>query len=103
MKKISKKFKKLHWLLLCSPLFLFAGGDNVLKKMATAANEQITEAGSSVASVLNTIILVLGILWIIFLALTAFFNIEAIKNHLKSILIASVILGVCFGLSGAAM
>ncbi|PSM51258.1 putative membrane protein [Campylobacter blaseri] len=103
MKKISKNLKKIYWLLVCSPVFLFGAGDNVLKKMATAANEQITEAGSSVASVLNTVILVLGVLWIIFLALVAFFNIEAAKNHAKSILIASIILGICYGLTAAAM
>ncbi|MCI6641475.1 MULTISPECIES: hypothetical protein [Campylobacter] len=104
MKNLIKNFKKFYYFLIFAPALMFGeSGTNVLKTIANSANQQITEAGGSVASVMNTIIVVLGILWIIFLALTAFFNIEAIKNHLKSILIASIILGICYGLTAAAM
>ncbi|QPH94907.1 hypothetical protein [Campylobacter concisus] len=105
MKKILSKAKKLFYLAMCSPLFLFGsgGGQNVLKTLEQNTNTQITEAGSSVASVLNTIILVIGILWIIVLMLTALFNVEQIKQHIRFVLIASIILGVCYGLTASAM
>lgn len=84
MKKISKNLKKLYWLLACSPVFLFG-------------------AGGSFASVLNTIVLVIGILWIIVLMLGALFNVQAIQNHVKFVIIASIVLGVTYGLTAAAM
>lgn len=96
--------KKLYWLLVCSPAFLFsADGGNILKTITTSANDQITEAGTSLASIINTVSIVFGVLWIIILLLTAFFNIEALKNHAKSIFGALVIIGIVYGLSAAAM
>ncbi|MGG7074235.1 hypothetical protein U5B43_08290 [Campylobacter sp. 9BO] len=104
MQKISSKAKRLFYFLICSPFYLFgAGGQNVLKTLERNVNEQITQAGSSIASVLNTTIIVIGILWVIVLALGALFNVEAIKNHIKFIIIASIILGVCYGLTAVAM
>ena len=105
MQKNLSRAKKLFSLLAFSPLFLFGagGGQNVLKTLEQNVNTQITEAGTSIASVLNTTILVIGILWIIVLMLTALFNVEAIKNHIKFVIIASIILGVCYGLTAAAM
>ena len=104
MKKILSKAKKLFYIAMCSPLFLFGsgGGQNVLKTLEQNVNTQVTEAGSSLASVLNTIILVIGILWIIVLMLTALFNVEQIKQHIRFVIIASIILGVCYGLTAAA-
>ncbi|WP_320153889.1 hypothetical protein [Campylobacter corcagiensis] len=94
--------------LICSPVFLFSapaggGGTNILKTLTTSANEQITEAGSSLASIINTVSIVFGVLWIIILLLTAFFNVEALKNHAKLIFGALVIIGIVYGLSAAAM
>lgn len=105
MKKILSKAKKLFYIAMCSPLFLFGsgGGQNVLKTLEQNVNTQVTEAGNSLASVLNTIILVIGILWIIVLMLTALFNVEQIKQHIRFVIIASIILGVCYGLTAAAM
>ena len=105
MKKILSKAKKLFYIAMCSPLFLFGsgGGQNVLKTLEQNVNTQVTEAGSSLASVLNTIILVIGILWIIVLMLTALFNVEQIKQHIRFVIIASIILGVCYGLTASAM
>ncbi|MBK3498177.1 hypothetical protein JJB27_03680 [Campylobacter fetus subsp. venerealis] len=102
---MSKHIKKLYWLLVCSPAFLFGagGGSNVLKTLTTSANQQITEAGNSLASIVNTVSIVFGVLWIIIMLLTAFFNIEAIKNHAKLIFGALVIIGIVYGLSAAAM
>ena len=80
-----KIFKKLYWFLVCSPVLLFSAptggsGTNILKTITTSANEQITEAGSSLASIVNTVSIVLGVIWIIIMLLNAFFNIEAKKN-----------------------
>ena len=92
MKKILSKAKKLFYIAMCSPLFLFGsgGGQNVLKTLEQNVNTQVTEAGSSLASVLNTIILVIGILWIIVLMLTALFNVEQIKQHIRFVIIAAM-------------
>lgn len=103
-----KIIKKLYWFLVCSPVLLFSAptggsGTNILKTITTSANEQITEAGSSVASMINTVSIVFGVLWIIIMLLTAFFNIEAIKNHAKFVFGALVIIGIVYGLSAAAM
>lgn len=108
MKKISKTLKKFYWFLVFSPAFLFGapaggGSTNVLKTITTSANEQITEAGSSLASIVNTISIVFGVLWLIIMLLTAFFNIEALKNHAKWIFGALVIIGIVYGLSAKAM
>ncbi|QKF65196.1 putative membrane protein [Campylobacter corcagiensis] len=103
-----KIIKRLYLFLICSPVFLFSapaggGGTNILKTLTTSANEQITEAGSSLASIINTVSIVFGVLWIIILLLTAFFNVEALKNHAKLIFGALVIIGIVYGLSAAAM
>ena len=104
MQKISSKAKRLFYFLICSPFYLFgAGGQNVLKTLEQNVNQQITEAGGSFASVLNTIVLVIGILWIIVLMLGALFNVQAIQNHVKFVIIASIVLGVTYGLTAAAM
>lgn len=109
MKKISKTLKKFYWFLICSPAFLFSapagggGSTNILKTITTSANDQIREAGNSVASIINTISIVFGVLWLVVMLLTAFFNIEALKNHAKWIFGALVIIGIIYGLSAKAM
>ncbi|HDX6309290.1 TPA: hypothetical protein RQJ16_001784 [Campylobacter fetus subsp. venerealis] len=105
MKKILKNLKRFYWFLTCSPAFLFgAGGStNILKTLTTSANEQITEAGSSLASITNTVAIVFGVLWIIVMLLGLFFNMEAIKNHSKLLFGALVIIGIVYGLSAKAM
>lgn len=105
MKKILKNLKRFYWFLTCSPIFLFGagGGTNILKTFTTSANEQLTESGSSLASIINTVAIVFGVLWVIIMLLVAFFNIEAIKNHAKLIFGALVIIGIVYGLSAKAM
>ena len=66
MREVSKKAKSIFYFLMFLPFHLFgAGGQNVLKTLETKANEQITEAGSSAASVINTVITVFGIIWVV--------------------------------------
>ncbi|EOI3079836.1 hypothetical protein ACMHNH_001613 [Campylobacter coli] len=97
-------FQKILTLILISPIFLFsADGGNIASKLANSVNQQITEAGSSVASIINTISIVMGVIWITVMLLMAFINMEAIKNHAKLLFGAVVIIGIVYGLSSASM
>lgn len=54
-----KKIKKiLSLIFITTPLFLFAKGGNVLSTL----EQDINEAGSSVASIIQTFTMVIGIL-----------------------------------------
>ncbi|AJK83790.1 hypothetical protein ACE66E_001706 [Campylobacter jejuni] len=97
-------FQKILTLILISPIFLFgADGGNIASKLANSVNQQITEAGSSVASIINTISIVMGVIWITVMLLMTFINMEAIKNHAKLLFGAVVIIGIIYGLSSASM
>ncbi len=99
-----KYFSKNLTLILISPIFLFgADGGNIASKLANSVNQQITEAGSSVASIINTISIVMGVIWITVMLLMTFINMEAIKNHAKLLFGAVVIIGIIYGLSSASM
>lgn len=104
MREVSKKAKSIFYFLMFLPFHLFgAGGQNVLKTLETKANEQVTEAGSSAASVINTVITVFGIIWVVVFLTIMFVNIEALKNNIKLLLGIAIILGIAYGLSAAAM
>lgn len=104
MKDFSKKIKKLLFFISCCPFLLFgAGGTNIASTIATNANTQIAEAGKSVASVINTMAIVMGVLWIIVMLFMLFFNMEGIKQHAKMLFGALVVIGIIFGLSAASM
>ena len=104
MREVSKKAKGIFYFLMFLPFHLFgAGGQNVLKTLETKANEQITEAGSSAASVITTVITVFGIIWVVVFLTIMFVNIEALKNNIKLLLGIAIILGIAYGLSAAAM
>lgn len=100
-----KRFFQKIWLaFLLAPVFLFgAKGGNVMSNLVDGFNDQVTEAGSGIASGINTFATVMGVLWIIIMLLMAFFNVEAIKNHAKSLIGALIIIGIVYGLSAAAM
>lgn len=96
--------KKFLSLIFFFPFTLFgANGGNIAAKLAEQVNQQVTETGSSVASIVNNVAIVMGVLWIVIMLLMAFFNIEAIKNHSKMLFGALVIIGVVYGLSASAM
>ncbi|MBZ7963318.1 hypothetical protein H2274_07110 [Campylobacter sp. W0049] len=104
MKKNLKNFLTLILAVITTPLYLFgADGGNIASKLATSVNQQVTEVGSSVASIVNTISIVMGVIWIVIMLLMAFFNMEGIKNHAKLLFGALVIIGVVYGLSKAGM
>lgn len=97
-------FQKILTLILVSPMFLFgADGGNIASKLANSVNKQVTDVGSSLSSIVNTIAIVMGVIWIVIMLLMAFFNMEGIKNHAKLLFGALVIIGVVYGLSAAGM
>ncbi|EIP0989603.1 hypothetical protein LRQ94_001696 [Campylobacter coli] len=97
-------FQKILTLILISPMFLFAAdGGNIASKLANSVNQQVTDVGSSLSSIVNTIAIVMGVIWIVIMLLMAFFNMEGIKNHAKLLFGALVIIGVVYGLSAAGM
>lgn len=99
MKKISKIFS----LLGVATTSLFAAGNNIADKLATSVNEQINDVGTSVASIVNTISIVMGVIWIVIMLLMAFFAMEQIKQNAKLLFGALVIIGAVYGLSSAMM
>ncbi|EJS9938070.1 hypothetical protein NV164_001660 [Campylobacter coli] len=97
-------FQKILTLILISPMFLFGvDGGNIASKLANSVNQQVTDVGSSLSSIVNTIAIVMGVIWIVIMLLMAFFNMEGIKNHAKLLFGALVIIGVVYGLSAAGM
>ncbi|EAH6507378.1 hypothetical protein D3T17_06155 [Campylobacter coli] len=97
-------FQKILTLILISPMFLFgADGGNIASKLANSVNQQVTDVGSSLSGIVNTIAIVMGVIWIVIMLLMAFFNMEGIKNHAKLLFGALVIIGVVYGLSAAGM
>ncbi|ARR02077.1 putative membrane protein [Campylobacter vicugnae] len=98
-----KKFSKIFSLLGVASTSLFANNNNISNKLATSINEQITNVGSDLASVVNTASIVMGVIWIIVMLLMAFFNMEQIKQNAKLLFGALVIIGVIYGLSSAMM
>lgn len=97
-----KKFFLLLTLFLTGS-FAAGGGDNIAKKLSDAANTQITEVGKSVASIVNTISITFGGLWIVIMLLIAYFNIEAFKNNAKLLFGALAIIGIVYALSSSMM
>lgn len=105
MKNILSKIKFFLFLTLLLPSLSFAAGDsgNIASKLAGEAKTQIETAGSAVATIINTISVVMGAIWLIALLLMAFFAMEQIKQHAKFIFGAIVIIGIVYGLSKAYM
>ncbi|WP_273212098.1 hypothetical protein [Helicobacter rodentium] len=97
-------FQKIWLAFLLAPAFLFAAkGGNIVDNLVGGFNDQVTDTGSGIASGINTFATVMGVIWIIIMLLMAFFNIEAIKNHAKSLIGAIIIIGIVYGLSAAIM
>ncbi|HDV6579270.1 TPA: hypothetical protein RJS70_001580 [Campylobacter lari] len=104
MKNLQRNLSKFLTLILFAPFYLFgADGGNIASKLSNSVNQQITEVGSSVASIINTIAIVMGVVWITIMLLMAFFNMEGIKNHAKLLFGALVLIGVIYGISAAGM
>ncbi len=92
--------KLFSFLLVFLPLYLFAKGGNVLSSLEQDVNTQITEAGSSIASMIQTFTMVVGVLWFIVMCIIAYLNMEMIKQHAKSLFGAGILIGVIYGLAG---
>lgn len=98
-----KKLKNLKFLLLALSTQAFCAGGNIADKLANSVNTEVTNAGKSIASMLNTGSIVFGILWIIVMLFMIFFNMEALKNNMKLLIGAVIIIGIIYGLSAASM
>lgn len=94
-----KKIKEL-WFLLCVvlPLNLLAKGGNILSQLETNVNTQVTEAGSSIASMAQNFVVVIGVVWIIILLIIYKFQPEMFKNNMKTLFGVVLLLGVIYGL-----
>lgn len=103
--QFTKKAKKAFFIASCYPFVAFGadGTGNIASMIANSANEQIKESGTSAASVINTMSIVFGVIWLTVIGLTAMFNIEQLKQHSKQALGALVIIGIVYGLSKSAM
>ena len=97
MKKMKRFFA---FLFVFAPLFLYAKGNNVLSQLEGDVNSQITEAGASIASMIQTFTMVVGVLWFIVMCIIAYLNMEMIKTHAKSLFGAGILIGVIYGLAG---
>ena len=100
MKNILQKFT---FLIMFYPFFAFADGTNILEQFTTKANEQIKGATTNLASIINTISLTIGVLWIVVMLLMLLFNMEAIKQHSKLLAGSFIVIGIIYGLSYAMM
>ena len=80
------------------PLSLFAD-DSVLGKFKGEFESQITNTTSDIASMVNTFITAVGILWLIILFIITMFNKERMMEHIKGIIAVSIIMGVVWGIS----
>lgn len=97
MKKIKKAF---YFFSVLIPLVLLAAtNNNILSSLEQDVNTQITQAGSSIASMIQTFTMVIGILWFIVMCIIAYLNMEMIKNHAKSLFGAGILIGVIYGLA----
>ncbi|XTO85262.1 hypothetical protein J0E88_10995 (plasmid) [Campylobacter coli] len=77
-------FHKILTLILISPMFLFgADGGNIASKLANSVNQQVTDVGSSLSSIVNTIAIVMGVIWIVIMLLMAFLIWKELKITLN--------------------
>ena len=100
---MKKVFLKVLSLFAMTSGFLFANSGNIASKLADSFNENATEVGTSVASVINTGYIVAGVLWLCVVLFMAFFYLENLKNYAKQVIGAVVIIGIIYGLSYSAM
>lgn len=108
IKKFSKKIANLLAVVFIATSSLSvnvfaADSGNIASKIAQESKGQIEAAGSAVATIINTVAIVMGAIWIIAMLLMAFFNMEALKNNAKMLFGAIVIIGIVYGLSKAYM
>ena len=99
MNKVLSKIYFVIFFTLPSLLFGAKDGGNITSKLSSSINKEIIEVGSSIASIINTISIVFGVIWIVVLLLMVFFNIEAIKTYAKYLIGSLVIIAVVFGIT----
>lgn len=100
--------RKFHYLLsfvLSLPVFAFANGNgaNPLNKLAETVDAEIQNTTKTVMSIMNAIVLSLGVAYLILCFLMWKFSPERGKEHIKLIITVGVLLGVIYGVTTAYM
>lgn len=102
MKKLNSFKNKVFFFILMSFNFLFAA-NNVINDITTKANAEFKEAASSIAGMINTLCITLGVIWVIAFLLMMKFMPERLKENVKTLVAIIVILAIVYGLSSAYM
>lgn len=97
LKSFLQKFSFLLFVSL--PMALFGANDSALGKFKGEFETQVTNTASDIASMVNTFVSVIGILWLVILLIIVMFNKERMMEHIKGIIAVSVILGIVWGIS----
>lgn len=102
---MKKSFHSMLGFFLALPAFLFGanGANNPLSQLAGTVNTEIESTTKTVMSVANTVVLSLGVAWIIFCLIMWKFAPERGKEHMKTIITVGVLLGATYGITSAYM
>lgn len=97
-----KKIQKLSlFLALLFSNFLFA--NNIAGQIASKAKTELESVTQSIATIINTISLTVGAIWLIVMLLMYFFAVERLKENSKLMIGGLAILGIVYGLSSQFM
>ncbi|WP_156104108.1 hypothetical protein [Campylobacter sp. MIT 97-5078] len=84
--------------------FLFAANSgNVAEKIRSEAEKGLESITGSIAGIINTITLTIGIVWIIVMILMAVFSLERLKEHSKLAMGGIAIIGIVYSISASYM
>ena len=99
---MKKMFSLILGFFLGIPTMLFgADGGSPLSKIAGQASTQIESASKDIAGVVNVVAASLGFLWLIIMLLMYLFAPEQLKQNMKILVGAGILLGVVYGISAA--
>ncbi|ECL7558313.1 hypothetical protein FTT16_08385 [Campylobacter jejuni] len=96
---MKNKLKILSFWLFFYPYFLFA--DGILSKLKDNVEEQVTDASSQLAGIVQIISGTLGVIWFIVCLGMYAVDPNRLKENLKGLIGIAVIIGVVFGLASA--
>ncbi|TLD85569.1 hypothetical protein [Helicobacter sp. MIT 05-5294] len=97
---LKKVWLKVSILFLVNmPLALLGANDSALGKFKGHFETEVTNTASDLASMINTFVSVVGILWLVILFIFAMFQKDRMMEHIKGIIAVSVILGIIWGIS----
>lgn len=102
---MTKKIQKFFLFLSLLPFSLFAAGTGggFMDKLSGQFTTQVEGVSQSVAGMINTFTLYLGIIWVIICILVMAFAMEQAKTHMKLLLGVTLGFGIAYGISAAIM